>query len=95
MEPCCPLAGFTSVIDGAAVTVNPLVSVAVSPPVVTCTLRAPSAAPLEMETLAVALVALFTVRLFTVMPAPKVAIDVPCRKCVKLPVIDTGTQLEP
>ena len=69
---CGPLFGLTVVITGVpAVIVNPFTSVAISPPVVIVTLPAPVAAVEEIEMIAVALVAEFTVKLFTVTPAGK------------------------
>jgi hypothetical protein len=84
--PCCPLLGVTDVTTGVpAVTEKPLVRVATSPPVVTVTSRLPVVALGEIVILAVACVASVTVRLLTVMPAPKLAVDVPCTKCVYWP----------
>ncbi len=61
----------------AATTVKPLVKVATSVPVVAVTFRVPGVAAALIVMMAVALVALFTVRLFTVIPAPKLATVVP------------------
>jgi hypothetical protein len=56
-----------------ALTVNPFTSEATSVPVVRVTFRAPNAASFCTVILAVALVALLTVRPFTVTPVPKLA----------------------
>ena len=71
-------------------TVNPPFSVATSAPVVNVTLRAPVAADASMFSTALALVGELTVNDATVMPAPKLAVVVPCTKCVKAPVRDTA-----
>ena len=63
-------------------TVKPLVSVTTSAPVVSVTLRAPSAAAASMFKLAVAVVAELMVSVATVIPAPKLAVVVPCTQCV-------------
>jgi hypothetical protein len=94
---CCvfPAAtdGFTGVtaIDTrvAAVTVKAFTSVSTSAPVPTVTLLAPSGALPAIFTTAVALVADTTVSDATVIPAPKLAVVVPCEKCVPTPVIVT------
>ena len=52
------------------------------PPVVTVTVRFPGAASTAIETLAVRLVALVTVTVFTVIPAPKLTTVVPSIKCM-------------
>ena len=79
--------GFTVVSTAVPlVTVKPLVRVTTSAPVVTDTLRAPAAAAASMFTTAVAVVAVFTVSEATVMPAPKLAVLVPCTQCVNCPV---------
>jgi hypothetical protein len=54
----------------ACFTVNPPAKVATSPPVVTVTVRAPNVAPAAIVNCAVRLVALATVGVPTVMPAP-------------------------
>ncbi len=85
--PCWPVFGFTSVSTGVPlVTVKPLVSVTTSPPVVTVTLRAPLAAAGSMFSTAVAVVAELMVSVATVIPAPKLAVVVPCTQCVNCPV---------
>ena len=95
--PCCPLFGFTCVITGVPfVTVKLLASVTTSAPVVTVTEVAPSAAAAVMLTFTVTLVAVGDpVGALAVTPAlPKVTTDAPL-KCVKLPVIVTGTAAAP
>jgi hypothetical protein len=79
----------SEIVGPAAVTLKPLVSVATSTPVVMVTVRGPGAAVEAMVRLAVAWVALVTVVLLTVIPAPKLATVAPCRKLEKLPVIAT------
>ena len=64
-------------------------SVTTSAPVVTTTLRAPVAADESMFNTTAALVAEFTVSDATVIPAPKLAVVVPCTKCVNCPVTVT------
>ena len=73
----------------AAFTVKLAASVAVSPPVVRVTVRVPSAAEGSIRSEAVAVIRLLTVRLCTVMPAPKVADVMPCAKLVAVPVTVT------
>ena len=95
--PCCPLLGFTCVITGVPfVTVKPLASVTTSAPVVTVTEVAPSAAAAVMLTFTVTLVAVGDpVGALAVTPAlPKVTTEAPL-KCVKLPVMVTGTLAAP
>ena len=72
-----------------AVTENPLASVTTSVPVESDTARVPSAAAGSMFKTAVAVVVEVTVSEATVTPAPKVAVVVPCTKCVYCPVIAT------
>ena len=62
------------------VTVNAFVKVTTSVPVVTVTLLAPAAAVLLIFRTAVADVEELTVSEATVIPAPKVATEVPCTK---------------
>ena len=57
-------------------TVNPFVSETVSAPDVRVTIRGPGAAAGSMLSVAVALVAEFTVSEVTVIPAPKFAVEV-------------------
>jgi hypothetical protein len=88
VAPCCPEFGLRFVNTGVLVvpvTANELVAVTTSPPVVTVTSRAPNAAAAEIVILAVALVGLATVKLFTVIPEPKFAVVVPCAKFVDAP----------
>jgi len=59
------------------VTLKPLASDATSVPVVAVTVRRPVAAPAPIEMLAVSVVALATVALFTVIPAPRLTCVVP------------------
>jgi hypothetical protein len=61
---------------------NPPLRVTTSVPVVTVTLRAPVDVTAEIVIFAVALVALATVTLFTVIPGPKLAVVVPWTKFV-------------
>ena len=77
------------------VTVNPFVIVTISVPVVTVTLLAPAVAVAAIDITAVAVVAEVTVNEFTVMPLPKVAVDVPCTQCVNWPVRDTDRLVAP
>jgi hypothetical protein len=78
VAPCWPLLGLASVSTGVpAVTVNPLVKLATSVPVVRVTALEPVTAVGAMFTTAVALVAEFTVSDATVIPAPKLATVVP------------------
>jgi hypothetical protein len=69
--------------------VNPFAIDATSPAVVRVTVCIPNAAAAATVIWAVAEVAPFTVRLFTVIPAPKLAVVVPCTQCVAVPVIVT------
>ena len=87
----CGVVPALAVMDagGPTVTVKPLTSEATSAPVVVVTVRAPKVAPFCTVRLAVALVPLFTVRLLTVIPAPKLATVVPCTKFVFSPTIAT------
>jgi hypothetical protein len=88
--PCCPLFGFTIVSTGVPfVTVNPFASVTTSPPVVSVTLCAPAVAVDAIFNTAVAVVAEFTVKDAIVIPVPKLAVVVPCTKCVSCPVTAT------
>jgi hypothetical protein len=85
IAPCEAEFGFTPVSTGVApatVTLNPLLAVSTSVPVVTVTLRAPVDVRDEIVIFAVALVAFATVTLFTVIPAPKLAVVVPWTKFV-------------
>jgi hypothetical protein len=83
VSPCCPLFGVTDVIEaGASATVKALVIDTTCVPVVRVTDRPPSVALLCTVMFAVALNALFTVRLFTVIPAPKSATVVPFTNAV-------------
>jgi hypothetical protein len=89
LAPWAPVFGLTSVRTGVpAVTVNPLVRLATSVPVVRVTALEPVTAVGAMFTTAVALVAEFTVSDATVIPEPKVATVVPWTKCVDWPVIE-------
>ena len=84
--PCCPLLGVTETrMDETAVTVKPLESVSTSLPVVIVTVCAPVVAVGLMFNVAVALVEEFTVSDATVMPAPKLAVVVPCTQFVYSP----------
>jgi hypothetical protein len=95
---CCvpPAAtdGFTGVtaIDTsvAAVTVNAFIIVNTSAPVLIVTLLVPSGALPAMFTTAVALVGDSTVSDPSAIPPAKLAIVVPCEKCVPSPVIVTA-----
>jgi hypothetical protein len=79
--PVAPAVGemLASVGAGVAapVTVNPLVSVAVPPPVVTEASRTPAVAPEAMVMFAVTWVAELNVTLLTVIPLPLKVTDVP------------------
>ena len=68
------------------VTVKPLVKVSISPLVVRVTVRVPVAAAGLRFTSAVALITDVTVKDTTVMPAPKLAVVVPCTQLVNWPV---------
>ena len=71
--PWMPLLGFTVLmVGGAALTVKPPVLVPVPPGAVTETSLAPVVVEPLMVMLAVICVELFTVKLFTVIPEPKV-----------------------
>ena len=72
-----------------------MAKVSTSVPVVSVMLRAPAAAVELMLKTAVAEVAEFTVRLVTVMPAPKLAVVVPCTQCVYWPVKATDKPVCP
>ena len=85
-----PEFGFADNTAGAGLTVNPLLRVNASLPVVTLILRAPSAAPAVIVILAVALVGVATVTLFKLIPAPKLAVVTPWKKFEKLPVKATS-----
>jgi hypothetical protein len=76
--------GLIAVMTGiaAAVTVKPLVSVSISLPVVRVIVLVPVAAAALMFTTAVAVVGEFTVSDATVIPAPKLAVVVPCTQLV-------------
>ena len=63
-------------------TLKPAGRVTTSAPVVSVTSRVPSAALAAIETFTVALVGLCTVTVFTVIPAPKLAIVLPGTKWV-------------
>ena len=91
--PCAPLLGFTCVIAGVpAVTVKPFASVTTSAPVATVTLVAPRTAAAVMLTFTVKVVAVGDpVGALAVTPVlPKVTTEA-LLKCVKAPVITTGT----
>ena len=66
-----------------------MTSETISLPVVTVTLLAAGVAVEPIDTTAVALIGEFTVREFTVMPLPKLAVVVPCTQCVNWPVSET------
>ena len=71
--------GVTDTKTGApAVTVKPLVKVSTSVPVVSVTVLGPIAPAALMPSTAVVLVGELTVRKATVIPAPKLALFVPC-----------------
>ena len=70
---------------------NAEISVAASPPVVSVSERGPVAAAGSIKSTAVALVALITVNVETVIPGPKLAAVLPCAKFVPVPVITTFT----
>jgi hypothetical protein len=93
--PCAAVVGLTEVMVGAGagtVTVKRLLPVPVPPPVVIAIFLVPGAAPAAMVTEAVICVAPFTVKLLTVMPAPKSTTVAP----VKLaPVITTDAMVWP
>ena len=80
---------------GPAFTANPLALVTISPPVVRVTLRAPVVVSGSIDIDALAVVALLTVREFSVIPAPNVAVVVPCTQCVKFPVSATLARVWP
>jgi hypothetical protein len=83
LAPWAPVFGLTSVRTGVPlVTVKPFARVTISVPVVTVTPLAPAVAVALIETTAVAAVAELTVSELTVMPVPKVAVEVPCTQCV-------------
>ena len=69
-----------------ALTVNPLITVATSEPVVTNMFLRPITARGSTETLAEAAVGEVTVRELMVIPGPKLAMLVPWAKCVNAPV---------
>src|SRR5579884_1925791 len=96
VAPCCPVFGFTWLITGVpADTVKPLFSVTTSAPLVTVTFVAPNAAACVIDTGTVRLVAVAAVGAPAVTaPLAKVTTDV-LLKCVKLPVIVTGTFVAP
>ena len=88
--PCDPELGVRLKMDGGVpFTVNPLARIATSPPVVSVTLWVPTGALSWMVKLTVALVALLTLTLPTVIPEPKSAVVVPLVKCVELPITVT------
>ena len=70
-------------------TVKPLLSIAMSAPVVRVIVRGPIAVIGSIFTRAVALVAEVIVSEVTVIPVPKFAVVVPCRKCVFRPIRTT------
>ena len=98
---CC--AGLILITVGGVVplfcTVNPLMTVSTSAPVVTVTFCACSAAPAEITSEALAVVAPVTVigpaaptaPPPTAMPGPKLAVVVPFTQLVNWPVSATGT----
>src|SRR5205814_5267488 len=75
--------------------VKPLARLTTSLPVVTVTVLAPAVAVELMEITAVALVAELIVSEFTVMPAPKLAVEVPWTQWVNWPVRATDRLLWP
>jgi hypothetical protein len=74
---------------------NPLRREATSDPVVSVTVCEPGVAELAMVMFAVAEEGLLTVRLFTVIPAPKLAVVVPWTKLVFCAVIATFVSVRP
>jgi hypothetical protein len=78
-----------------AVIEKPFVRDAVSPPVVTVTVVLPIVAVEEIVIFAVALVAPFTLKLLTIIPGPKLTVEVPCTKCVYRPVSATDAMVCP
>ncbi len=68
---------------------KPFVSVTTSVPVVRVTLRAPTVAAASIVMFAVAVVGELTVRVLTVIPAPRLAVVVPCTKFVNCAVMAT------
>jgi len=70
-----------------AITVKALLSDATSEPVVNVTSRGPGVAAGSIFNTAVALALEFIVRDATVIPAPKLAVVIPCVKCVNCPAI--------
>src|SRR6202049_4649515 len=95
--PCAPVFGVTEVTVGggttAAVTENPLVSVALcASGLVTVTLRTPTGAVAEIERPALSCVAELKTQVFTVTPAPKLHVA-PFWKL--LPVMITPVRLCP
>jgi hypothetical protein len=70
-------------------TVNPLVSVSISLPVVRVTVLVPAAAEELMFTMAVAVAGELTVNDATVIPAPKLAVVVACAQFVNWPASET------
>jgi hypothetical protein len=77
--PWVPLAGLTLVTVGGGTTVNNAVPVPVPPGPVTETSLAPNAASAAMHISAVICVSLLTVKLFTVMPVPKLTAVAPVK----------------
>jgi hypothetical protein len=94
--PAWAVVGFMlSSVGTPARTLNPPVMVAVVPLVVTETFREPMVAVGLMVMLATADVEPLTVSELTVMPAPKLAVLLPCTKFVNRPVIVTVAIVEP
>ena len=86
--------GWIPVMEGgAAFTVKPAAAVATSVPVVMTTLRVPWADAASMVMLALRAVVPVIVRLFTVMPAPKLTVVVPPVKWVFCPTMATSSVL--
>src|SRR6185312_475080 len=92
--PCAAVPGVTiSTIGVDCVIVNVDGSEATSPAVVRVTVFASGVALAAMVILAVALVALLMVRVFSEIPGPKVPIVVPCIQFVLVPVIPTSSEV--
>jgi len=83
---CCPAWPVAGLADSSAggcwKTVNAFARVATSAPVVTETVRGPVDAAGSMFNRTVAVVGEVTVSDVTVVPAPKLAVVVPCTQCV-------------
>ncbi len=96
LAPCWPVFGLTCVMTGVpAVTVNAFASVVTSVPVVTVTLVAPNVAAAVIDTGTVRPVRVAAVGAPAVTaPLAKVTTE-EVLKCVKLPVMVTGTLLAP